>query len=120
MLSLGSSDLAGRLKETSRSASTGRRGRSLRGLLVLLETALALVLLVGAGLLLRSLLALGRVDPGIEPDRLLTLRLSLPPARYPDELQLTAFREALSGGISALPGVRKVAFASHLPLAGRP
>lgn len=117
-LPMRSSDLPQKLKEGARGATLGRRGRRVRGLLVVLETALALVLLVGASLLLRSLHALGRVNPGLDSERLLTLRVALPAVHYPAERETTAFRERLLAGISVVPGVRNRAITSHLPLGG--
>ncbi|MGH9337414.1 MAG: FtsX-like permease family protein, partial [Vicinamibacteria bacterium] len=108
-----------RLKDGARSATIGRRGAALRGSLVVLETALATVLLIGASLFVRSLMALGRVDPGLEAEELLTLRVSLPEIRYPDEPRLSEFRENLLSRISTLPGVRNAAATSHLPLGGQ-
>lgn len=107
-----------RLKEGGRGHTLGRRGRALRSLLVVVETALALVLLVGATLLLRSLDALGKVDPGLEPERLLTLRVALPAVRYPEEREITAFRARLLAEIITMPGVHRAAMTSHLPLSG--
>ncbi len=113
-----SSELPQELKEGARGATLGRRGRGVRRLLVLLETSLAMVLLVGASLLLRSLHALGRVNPGLDPERLFTLRIALPAVRYPEERQTTAFRERLLDEIAAVPGVRRAAITSQLPLGG--
>jgi predicted permease len=106
------------LKDGSPNATVGRQRASLRGALVVLETAVAMVLLVGASLLLRSLLSLGQVNPGLEPQELLTLRLSLPAARYPDQPRSREFRETLLQRIEALPGVKRAAATSHLPLGG--
>ncbi len=117
-LSMPSRELPQRLKEGARGVTLGRRGRRMRRLLVVLETALALALLVGAGLLLRSLHALGRVDPGVDPERLLTLRVTLPAVRYPEEKDTTAFRERLLTAISSVPSVRTASIANQLPLGG--
>ncbi len=117
-LSMPSRELPQRLKEGARGITLGRRGRRVRRLLVVLETALALALLVGSSLLLRSLHALGRVNPGLDPEGLLTFRIALPAVRYPEEKDTTAFRERLLREISALPSVRTVSIANQLPLSG--
>ncbi len=117
-LSMPSRELPQRLKEGARGITLGRRGRRVRRLLVALETALALALLVGSSLLLRSLHALGKVNPGLDPERLLTLRIALPAVRYPEEKDTTAFRERLLREISAIPSVGPVSIANQLPLSG--
>jgi len=86
--------------------------------LVVSEVALAVVLLIGAGLLIHSFLRLEAVDPGFRGQGVLTMRLSLPPARYPEPAQVTTFyREALRR-LRALPGVEDAALVSTLPLEG--
>jgi putative ABC transport system permease protein len=117
-LSMPSRELPDRLKEGARGMTLGRRGRGVRRLLVVLETAMALALLVAASLLLRSLRALERVDPGVDPANLLTLRVALPAMRYPEEKDTTSFRERLLPEISRIPGVRRVAITNQLPLGG--
>ncbi len=106
------------LKEGGRGASNGR-GRA-QGVMVAVEMALALVLLVGAGLMIRSLSALWNVDPGFRPDNVLTFGLSLSPSMKAASPEAThaALRE-LSDQIAASPGVRAVSFsAGAIPLAG--
>jgi predicted permease len=106
------------LKEGGRGASSGR-GRA-QGVLVAAEMALALVLLVGAGLMIRSLSALWNVDPGFRADNVLTFGVSLSPAMKAatNEATHSALRE-LSDQIAAAPGVRAVSFsAGAIPLAG--
>ena len=110
-------DLQESLKEGGRSAGS-RAGTRLRDLLVVSEVALALVLLVGAGLLLKSLSTMLKVDPGFDTRGLLTLRVALPPARYADDAQAARFYAELVRRVSALPGVRGAAATSNLPLAG--
>jgi putative ABC transport system permease protein len=98
----------------------GRSGRSgaLRGLLVAAEVAVAAVLLVVAGLLLRSFLHLNAVDPGFDADRVLTVQLDLDPKRYDSpERQTGLFQEAVRRA-RALPGVEAATFASSMPLTG--
>lgn len=92
---------------------TGSRQRLLRTF-VGLEVAVALVLLVGGGLLVRSLMALNAVDPGWAADESLTLRVTLPPERY-DQAEIAAFYPALLERIEAIPGVRSAATATQFP-----
>ena len=96
--------------------STGRGGRT-RGLLVAAEVALAVLLLVGAGLLLRTLLAVEGVDRGYRADRVLTMMVDPLGARYPTPQSLTQFFDAVEQEIRALPGVSRVAWTSALPMA---
>ena len=98
----------------------GRGGRSgaLRGLLVAAEVAVAAVLLVVAGLLLRSFLRLTAVDPGFEADPVLTLRVGLDPERYPTPVRQTDFFQESARRVATLPGVHSVSFASTVPLTG--
>jgi putative ABC transport system permease protein len=91
------------------------RGSRLRGVLVIAEVALALVLLVGAGLLGRSFLRLVRVDTGYDPSNVLTAQITLPPVKYRDEAAL-AFLDALLDRVSGLSGVRAVGITNLLPL----
>ena len=107
-------ELAATLKEGGRSGTeTLARGR-LRSALVVTEMALAMVLLVGAGLLLRSLLGLGRVDPGFAKDHVITFGLDLPD-RY-RQPQRVAFYRSLLERVRATPGVRSASAAYPLPL----
>jgi putative ABC transport system permease protein len=92
------------------------RGRT-RAVLVTAQIALAAALAVGAGLLVKSFLRLRAVEPGFRPDHLLTLHVTLPPGRYPESLQATAFFTEVCEGIEALPGVEGAATALSLPLA---
>jgi putative ABC transport system permease protein len=107
-------ELTASLKEGGRSGTeTLKRGR-LRSALIVTEMALAMVLLVGAGLLLRSLLGLGRVDPGFAKDRVITFGLDLP-GRY-GQAQRVEFYRSLLAQIRATPGVRSASAALPLPL----
>ena len=92
----------------------GRGGSRLRALLVTAEIALSVVLLLGAGLLMRSFVNIQGVDPGFEPRGVLTMRLTLPRERYPGEAA-NAFFDRLVERVSTLPGVRAVAAASQYP-----
>jgi putative ABC transport system permease protein len=96
---------------------TRDRHRRSRGLLVAGEVAMATILLVGAGLLVRSFARLRAVDPGFRPERVLTLALDLSPSRaYRVAAPQTAFMNELAQRVAALPGVRSVAFGDSLPL----
>lgn len=94
---------------------SGGRGRGLRSGLVVTEVALSLVLLVGAGLLLRSFWQLMRVEPGFEAREVLTLRLRLPDAKYTDTGQTVAFLKEVKRRVEALPGVRQVSLSTGFP-----
>jgi putative ABC transport system permease protein len=106
-------DLNVSLKEGGRGG--GIHGRGLRSALMVSEVALAIVLLVGAGLLIRSFAKLLGVDPGYRAENLLTARIALPP-RYSDNAQRAQFYERILQRIAALPGVTAVGATSHLPL----
>jgi predicted permease len=93
------------------------RGR-LRGLLVVLELALSLMLLIGAGLLIRSFVRLGAVPPGFNPDRVLTMQVVVNGPKYRKPGAHRQFYKEVEDRVSNLPGVRSVGFASPLPLTG--
>jgi putative ABC transport system permease protein len=116
-LSASRTDLQGALKEGGRS-TVSRGSRRLRDLLVVAEVALALVLLVGAGLLMKSLVLMLQVDPGFDTRGLLTMRVALPPSRYSEDGKAARFYEEMLRRVSAVPGVRGAALTSNLPLAG--
>ncbi|HEX4440652.1 MAG TPA: ABC transporter permease [Thermoanaerobaculia bacterium] len=110
--------LADSLKEGLRSAGGGTRARRLRQALVVAEVALAAVLLVGAGLMLRSLARVTSVNPGFDAKGILTARVTLHGKQYDeDERSLAFFREAVARA-RAIPGVRAAGFVSFLPFAG--
>jgi putative ABC transport system permease protein len=109
-------DMNESLKERSRGSMSGVVGRRLRNLLVVSEVTLTLVLLVGAGLMIRSFTRLQDVKPGFNPDHLLTMQLTLPPSKYPEpQQQLTFYKESLDR-IKAVPGVQSVGLVSALPM----
>ena len=110
--------VAGTLKEGGRGALSTRGGARLRGALVIVEMALAVVLLAGAGLLMRSFVRLASVDPGFHAGQALTFELSLPDTRYQDEPQQIAFFGQLLPRLRALPGVQSAAAVISLPLSG--
>jgi len=103
------------LKGGSRSTS-GAPVNQLRRLLVAGEAALSLILLAGAGLLLRSFVGVLRVDPGFRPEGVLTMRISLPDAKYSRPDQIRGFYRDLLGRIQSLPGVESAGAVSALPL----
>lgn len=96
--------------------TSGKSGGALRSALVISEVALALVLLIGAGLLMKSFVNLLRVDSGFDPSNVLTLRLLLPAPRYPERQQTASFYAQLMERIKSLPGVESSAAVSSLPL----
>ena len=93
-----------------------RRGNRTRSVLVVAEVALALMLLVGAGLLVRSFVTLSTVDPGFDPTNVLTAELNLLPAQYPDVTVASALFDQLLERTAARPGVEAVGLVSSLPL----
>jgi putative ABC transport system permease protein len=104
------------LKEGGWGSSTGGRGGRLRRLLVISETALALMLLASTGLMVKSFASVLQTDPGFRTDHLLTMDVTLPSSSYPDILASSAFYTELSRRVRALPGVRAVGFITGLPL----
>ncbi|HEY7611781.1 MAG TPA: ABC transporter permease [Gemmatimonadales bacterium] len=105
------------LKSGGRGGSGGDRRRA-RSLLIVAEVALSVVLLVGAGLLIRSFLALQRVDPGYDAGDVLTFELSMPFGKYPGGPARRAFFRELREKLQTLPGVTTVGLVSQLPLTG--
>lgn len=98
---------------------TGRSpGRRVRGALVVAEIALAFVLLVASGLLMRSFLELLDVDPGFNATNVLTAGLPIQQARHPDPVELNVYLDSISAAVGAVPGVRETAMTSALPLQG--
>jgi putative ABC transport system permease protein len=111
-------DLNTSLREGARGAGEGVERSRLRGALVVAEIALSLVLMIGAGLLLRSYRALEGTDLGFTERGVLTVRVSLPPAKYGEPAKRLAFYEALFARLSALPGVTVVGSAQGIPFSG--
>jgi putative ABC transport system permease protein len=109
-------DLAEGLKESAQVASSGGRRGWLRGALAVSELSLALVLLIGAGLLIKSFYRVLQVDPGFAPERVLTMDLSLTDARYPARQQKSEFFSQVLRRVESLPGVRSATLADSLPL----
>jgi putative ABC transport system permease protein len=106
------------LKEGGRSNAIGRRGGRLQGALVAAELAFAVVLLAGAGLMLRSFTRLRQVNPGFEPQHALAATIALPTSKYGQESSVIAFYSAAEQRIASLPGVRSVGAINYLPLSG--
>ena len=106
------------LKESTRGSSAGRGRVNARRLLVISEVALALMLLVGGGLMVRSFGRLRAVDPGFNPDNLLTMTISLAGSAHSTRPQRVAFFNELLTRVETLPGVKSVSAINHLPLAG--
>ena len=106
------------LKDGSRGATSGGRGKYLSGLLVIAEMGLAVVLLAGAGLMIRSFVKVYRAPLGVETSHVLTMRLFLPDAKYPHDQDQIAFHERLKPRLEAIPGVDSVAVATTLPTGG--
>ncbi|HEX7772906.1 MAG TPA: ABC transporter permease [Pyrinomonadaceae bacterium] len=105
------------LKEGGRSSTAGSARQRLRSAFVVVELAVALVLLVGAGLLVKTFWNLRSVDPGFNPENLVTMRVELPETRYEDVASQTRFRKQVLAGMNSLPGVQ-AAMISELPLSG--
>ncbi|HZF41230.1 MAG TPA: ABC transporter permease [Blastocatellia bacterium] len=111
-------DLSQAVRENSRSATGARRLKLMRGVLVVAEISLSLVLLVSAGLLLESLWKLLNISPGFRPENVVTCSISLPRAKYPeDRRQAEFFRRALDQ-VRAIPGVESAGFGTSLPFSG--
>lgn len=107
------SRLAGHSRGTANAAST-----RLRSTLIISEVALSLILLVGAGLLIRSLMNLQQTDVGFNPDRLMTMRIYLPTEKYDETIRQTTFFEQTVEQMQTIPGVTSVGGVSYLPFAG--
>jgi putative ABC transport system permease protein len=112
-------DVNSSLKDSGR-ASTGSGRQRFRSLLVVTEIALALVLLVAAGLLIKSTKRLLEVKLGFNPERLLTLQMELPTTKYSTDAQVRDFHQQLLSRVETLPGVISAASVNWLPLEGGP
>jgi putative ABC transport system permease protein len=109
-------DVQSELKEGSRTSSAGTAHSRVRDALAVSEAALALVLLVGAGLMMKSLYRLLQVDPGFRPNQVLTMTLSLRPDQYPKGAAVRNFWEPLLQRVRELPGVESAAVATNTPM----
>ena len=110
-------DLVESLREGGQNASVGNRRQRLRGALVAVEVALAVVLVIGAGLMIRTLAALGDIDLGFNPDRVLTMRVTIPGSKYRTNENVVNFFDELQERVNALPGVEAAGIVRALPLA---
>ena len=109
-------DLSAALKDGGRTATTGRERHLARSALVVAQVALALVLMVGSGLMARSFLEMRRIDPGFDSADRLTFRVSLPEAEYGDVGTVMAFHRGLLERVAAIPGVRSAGLITAVPL----
>jgi putative ABC transport system permease protein len=110
-------NLSDTLKDAARGSGEGR-GQSARRLLVVSEFGLSLVLLIGAGLLIRSFVALQRVEPGFNPQNIISFRVTIPNNRYPKNEDISRFVHELERKMGALPGVQSVGSIFQLPFTG--
>lgn len=110
-------DLADALKESGRTTAGHRRNR-LRSTLVVSEVALSLVLLVGAGLMIRSFAKLSQVDPGVKSAEVMTMGVAVLPKQYPEDWQVTQIYSQILERAASAPGVLSAAAISDLPLTG--
>jgi putative ABC transport system permease protein len=110
--------LVGSLKEGGHGTTAGSAGRRVRGVLVVAEIALAFVLLVASGLLLRSFVKLLHIDPGFDATNVLTANLPVNQEQHPDPGELNAYLASISAAVEAVAGVRETAITSALPLQG--
>jgi len=112
------SDLTRGLKEGLRSNAGGARSNRLRGLLMIAEIAMSFMLLIGAGLMIKSFVRLREVRTGFNPDNLLTMRISVPPGKFQENTQRIQFFQQAIDRIQSLPGVQSAGMVLSLPLQG--
>jgi len=112
-------NLSESLKEGGRSGSEGAHRNRTRSVLVVIESAVAVVLLIGAGLLVRSLLRLQDTSPGFDARNVLTMGVNLPRAKYDKPEKAASFFAELESRVAGLPGVEAVGLVSELPLSGQ-
>ena len=109
-------NLQSTLEQGGRSSGAGTARQSLRQLLVVFQVSMAVMLVIGAGLLIKSFWRLQQVDPGFQAEHVLTLTLTLPHSKYPDPLQVNQFFNTLTARLQTLPGVHSAAIAYDQPL----
>ena len=109
-------DLNETLKESSRGSTGGRGRQRIRGLLVVSEIVVTTVLLIIAGLMVKSFWSLQNVNPGFNPDNTLTMMVNLPPGKYSENPQIIGYYEQLLKRLETLPGVQSVGAVTNLPL----
>jgi predicted permease len=112
----GKTDIQETLKEGGNTVSAGVVGGWLRPILVVVEVAAAVVLLIGAGLMIRSVMRIREVEPGLRAQNLLTAKVSLPRERYKDIESTIGFYQQVLDRLNHLPGVESAALISHLPI----
>ena len=117
-LSAASPDMNDNLRESGRSATGGWRGKRLRGALVIAETALALVLLAGAGILLKGLLVMRGNAPGFDAANLVAVEFRLPPAKRDNPIERQTYFQNIVARAGSVPGVQSAALVADLPLNG--
>ncbi len=117
-LQVSKTDLNEFLKEGARGSTGGIRSNRVRSLLVVSQVALSLVLLVGAGLMIRSFQHLLSVDPGFNPHNVITMQINLPQNKYPGKTERESFFTQVIKRVETLPAVETVGAISHLPLSG--
>jgi putative ABC transport system permease protein len=118
-LQAGRTNVQETLKEGGNTMSVAAVGGWLRPLLVIVELAAAVVLLIGAGLMIRSILRIRQVEPGLKPQNLLTAKLSLPREKYTNAESTIRFYDQVLERVSNLPGVESAGVVSHLPIEER-
>ena len=117
-LTSGRDDIRDALQDNTRTAGPGPTARRVRGALAIGELAVACVLVIGAGLMLKSFWRLMQVSPGFATARILAGTIELPEARYPNGPQIIAFYQALTDRLRQVPGIQTVGFTSALPMSG--
>lgn len=117
-LQVSRSGLYENLKESAGRSTSGLGGRRFRQSLVVAEVALSLVVLIGAGLLVRSFVGLQRADLGFDPSGLLTMKITLPDARYPEAPEVVGYFQRVLQRVNGLSGVSGAGLVSNLPLSG--
>jgi putative ABC transport system permease protein len=111
-------DVNSTIKDGTRGSTVGRRGKYLSSVLVVAEMALAVILLAGAGLFIRSFLNVYRASLGVNTSNVMTFRLTLPDAKYPHPQDMIAFHDRLKSRLESLPGVDSVSIATTMPTGG--
>jgi putative ABC transport system permease protein len=112
------SSIGGTLKESGRGTIGGRRGTAVRSALVIIEIAASIVLLIGAGLLIRSFVRMLAENLGLDPENVLTMQIWLPESRYNDGAHMAQFYDQALARISTLPGVESAGAVNFVPLGG--
>jgi predicted permease len=111
-------NLSQRLREGTRGAGAGLRARFLSAALVVIEMALAVIVLTGAGILIRSFMILHQMQGAVNAQRLLSMRVDLPAAKYPNPASRQRARDRLVAGLASAPSIQSVALTSHAPIQG--